>query len=89
MKQARNAVRAMPLWTLDSDAETRPARSATVIPFPGAAARDRRIVTYPARIGLPARTAYDEADVPPPAWHAALLLAGIGVLLLVTLLNAH
>lgn len=82
-------MQAMPLWSLDAESEARPTRTATVIPFPGAAAQARRIVTYRARIGLPPRTTYDEQDLPPQAWHAALTLAGIGLLLLVTLLNAN
>ena len=39
-------------------------------------------------VGLPVRQGYDEADTPPPTWHAVLMLAGIGLLLLVTLLHA-
>jgi hypothetical protein len=88
MKQAQKTMQAMPVWSLDAEAAPSPTRSATVIPFPGGAVRGRRIVTFPARIGLPVRQGYDEADTPPPTWHAVLMLAGIGLLLLVTLLHA-
>ena len=80
----------MPLWSLDQAGESRAARSAAIIPFPGSAARRRGVVTYPASIGLPPRLPHaDEPDLPPAAWHAALVLMGMGLLLLVTLLRAN
>ena len=79
----------MPLWSLDPEGESRAARSAAIIPFPGTAARRRRIVTYPATIGMAPRSQEDAPDLPPAAWSAALVMIGVGLLLLVTLLGAN
>lgn len=79
----------MPLWSLDPEGESRAARSAAIIPFPGAASRPRRIVTYPATIGIAPRAREDAPDLPLAARHAALALMGVGLLLLVTLLRVN
>ena len=89
MNQLPARIQAMPRWSLHPQGESRAARCAAIIPFPGAAARGRRIVTYPATIGRASRRRHDAPDLPPAARRAARALIGLGLLLLVTLLRAN
>jgi hypothetical protein len=89
VSKTRTTRQAFPRWEitqagLDTGTE---ARSAKVIPFPGAAARKGPVVTYPAQIVLPARREIDPVPETTPrdrriGFGVAAGLAAVAMLLL-------
>lgn len=70
MAAAAQARQTIPLWSVQSALEGQtaksPPRSAAIIPLPLGAARQRRILTYPAAIAVPPRAPWDAAPLDRP-----------------------
>lgn len=73
MSVTLKARQTIPRWSIHPGAPVAQPRSATIIPLPRAAARDRRVLTYPAAIALPPRIQYDGSTAEQPASVICLL----------------
>jgi hypothetical protein len=91
VSKTRTTRQAFPRWEITKAGLDTPAepRSAKVIPFPGAAARNGAVVTYPAQLVLPARREVDPVPETTPrdrriglGMAAGLAAVALGLLLL-------